>query len=151
MKYRVAILVWCMSALFACEDASEISEAEKAKILLTKPWEVAYVLLNSTDVTDLGYSLMQIEFSENGTWQSLNANGLFQQTGSWSLSEVESATDVLMLSMSGKEVEIRLNPEGSTLTMNFTRDGDETIGGRAKESGGDYQIYWLPKFIPTSG
>jgi hypothetical protein len=133
-----------------CKEDDTLTEAEKAKILLVKPWEVAYVQLNTIDVTDLGYLLMQIEFYENGTWQSSNANGLFEQTGSWALGEVQNATDALVLILSGKETNIRLNPEGSTLTMNFTREGNESIGGRLKQSKGDYQIYWLPKFIPAT-
>jgi hypothetical protein len=150
MKYAVALLWLAIATFSSCNDPDTLSEEEKVKILLIKPWEVAYVQLESTDVTDLGYSLMQIEFLEDGTWTATQTNSLFGASGTWQLAPIESAVALNSFQLSGKEVLFRLSPDGASLTFYFEREGSETIGGRTRNTGGSYEIYWLPKFVPPT-
>jgi hypothetical protein len=138
-----------MGLLVGCEeDKKPIDEARRASLLLAKVWETSYVAIEGTDVTDLGYSLMQVEFLNNGTWKSVNSNGLFAPTGTWKFVTSGSTSDLTRLDFSGKEISITLNEEGSSLVMRFERVGSEIVGGRASQSGGDYEIFLLPKFAP---
>ncbi len=146
MKKNLLALLFVSCLLhWGCKDEPVAIDAlRNATILLSKPWETAYVRINDADVTDLGYSLMQLSFTEDGTWTSTNANGLFAVEGTWEFAQ----NDASRLILSGRETRIVLNPEGSTLTIRFERVGNEVIGGRASQSGGDYEIYLLPKFVP---
>jgi hypothetical protein len=120
----------------------------KATFLLSKVWETSYVAIEGTDVTDLGYTLLRLEFLSNGSWKSVNSNGLFAAAGTWKFLKSGTTTDVTRLDLSGKEISIALNAEGSSLIIRFDRSGGETIGGRASQAGGSYELFMLPKFVP---
>lgn len=144
-KIVLAILLLSCLLHSGCKDESvAIDPLRNATILLSKTWETAYVSVDNTDVTDFGYSLMQLSFTEGGTWTATNANGLFADGGGWEFAE----NDASRLILSGRETRIVLNPEGSTLTIRFERVGNEVIGGRTSQSGGNYEVYLLPKFVP---
>jgi hypothetical protein len=145
------LILWALVALTfvssSCkEDEPPLDDERKTIILLAKTWEVAYVTLEGIDVTDFGYSLLQLTFDEAGSWSSQNSNTLFSASGTWQY--ISGAPNLAEITMSGKLVTIILNPEGSTLTMRFNRTTNETIGGRVSETGGAYEIYLIPKFVP---
>lgn len=141
-------LVWAALFLLGACDENEppLDEELKTRILLDKSWETAYVTIDGTDVTDLGYSLMVLTFDREGGWTSQNANGLFAASGSWQFVAGSNGPNINRITMGDKEVDLVLNPEGSTLTLRLERDGSEVIGGRGKQAGGSYEIYLLPKF-----
>ncbi len=142
-------LMLAFPLLSSCEeDSSGQTEEDRARILLSKTWEVGYVTVEGTDVTDLGYLLMQLTFDQNGQWQSVNANNLFVGSGTWSFADGNNGKDLSTIIMSEKTIPIVLNPEGSTLTMRFERSGNEVIGGRSQQAGGSYEILLIPKFVP---
>jgi hypothetical protein len=130
------------------EKEKPIDEVGEATILLTKVWETSYVSIEQTDVTDLGYSLMQLEFLDNGTWKSTNSNDLFAPSGTWKFVKTGNSTDITRLDFSGKQISISLNDVGSSLVMRFDRVGNEIIGGRTSQLGGAYELFLLPKFTP---
>jgi hypothetical protein len=143
------ILILAFPLFCSCEDdPSGQTEEDRARILLSKTWEVGYVTVEGTDVTDLGYLLMQLNFDQNGQWQSINSNDLFASSGTWSFANGSNGKDLNTIILSETTVPIVLNPEGSTLTMRFERSGNEVIGGRSKQAGGSYEILLIPKFKP---
>jgi hypothetical protein len=143
------MLILAFPLLTSCEDdPSGQTEEDRARILLSKTWEVAYITVEGTDVTDLGYLLMQLTFDQNGQWQSINSNNLFAGSGTWSFADASNGKDLSTIIMSEKAIPIVLNPEGSTLTMRFERSGNEVIGGRSQQAGGSYEILLIPKFVP---
>lgn len=143
----LAIIGLCLVA--SCEeDENTLDEAAITTLLLAKVWETGYVAIEGTDVTDLGYSLMQVEFLDNGTWKSTNSNGLFAPTGTWKFVVNGGVTDFTRLDFSGKEISITLNEEGTSLLMQFERVGSEIVGGRTSQTGGEYEILMLPKYTP---
>jgi hypothetical protein len=134
----------------SCEEQEQaLTEERKATILLSKPWEIGYVLVEGGDVTDLGFSLLTLTFEQNGSWTSTNANGLFAASGRWSFADGPNGKDLNRLDFSGTQINIFLNPEGSTLTMRFERTGTGPIGGKTHQIAGSYELYLLPKFAPT--
>jgi hypothetical protein len=149
MKHFVTVLFFTLLLASSCqEDETPLDDERKARILIGKTWETAYVTLEGTDITDFGYSLMQLTFDQSGSWTSENSNDLFASSGSWQFATGTSGVDLTRISMSGKDVGIILNPEGSTLTMRFERTTNETIGGRKTDTGGTYELYLIPKFVP---
>jgi hypothetical protein len=144
MKWISALLsLAIVVGIASCEDDKTASPADVASILISKTWETGYVRIDGTDVTDLGYLLMQLTFAKEGTWTATNSNDLFVASGIWKF----GATNAKLL-LGSREIDIVLNPEGSTLTMRFSRNGNESIGGRTNKAGGSYEIYLIPKFSP---
>lgn len=148
---RLMVVGTLLMGLAGCAPEDGLSEEDKMRIRIVKPWEVAYVLLNSTDITDLGYSLFRFELREDGTWTAAHSQDLFATSGEWSFGRTNGQPDLNKLILSGKEVQMIVNPEGSTLTLRFFRNGTETIGGRTAQTGGNYEIYLLPQFVPRGG
>lgn len=126
-----------------------LTEERKATILLSKPWEVGYVLLDGGDITDLGFLLMTLEFEASGVWRSNNSNGLFSASGTWRFADGLNGKNLNKIDFNGTLVDVILNPEGSTLTLRFERTSSGPVGGRGTRATGRYEIYLLPKFAPS--
>jgi hypothetical protein len=143
MKY-FGLCRYLIFALFiSCDgEDSGLSEREKRTILLSKKWDVANVLLNNVDITNLGYTLSKIEFKTDGTWVATQGGDLFENSGTWFFDNEE----LTKLSMSGKEVSFTLNEQGSNLELSFALTSTNPIGGRGMTIEGDYRIFLLPSY-----
>ncbi len=127
---------------FACDNKEEVlSEEKKQRILMSRGWVIASVLVDNEDVTDLGFTQMEITFQENGTWESTNGLTIFGPSGTYTI-----GSDVNQVTMSGVPTILSIKDQASQMKLEFTKSSSTPIGGRVEAIGGFYELTFLPKF-----
>jgi hypothetical protein len=140
---RIVMLAFSM-LFFACEKEEEgLTEEKRQRILLSRGWVIASVVLGGEDVTDLGFTQMELTFQENGTWESTNGLTIFGPSGTYTL-----GADVNQLNMSGLPITLSIKDQAAQMKLTFVKSSPTPISGRKKTVTGFYELTFLPKFNP---
>lgn len=143
MTRVIPVLLLLILTTIGCgNEESELTDKERATILLSKQWDIARVELNEIEITEFGYTSSKIQFNSNGTWTATNGGNIFSNAGNWSFTNDQFN----VLDMSGSNVEISLNPQGLNMELRFTLTGTNPIGGRSTSLLGDYKVFLLPSY-----
>jgi hypothetical protein len=145
-------LLWVVAVtigLLSCDEGEDDADIDLPTALISKAWVPGSIALDNVDITGFSYQSLVLTYEIDGSWTCAGGNDLFGTSGTWSYKiNADQSTDYSTLVMSGVEIVVSLNEQGTVLELTIDFTGTSPIAGRVGSTTGKYFLRLVPKFAP---